>query len=80
MCAVLKNGKIQNFREAAAQQLEIKQNELMAPILEKLRKAIKEVAEANKFTYVVDDASLIYVPTDESLNLMPLVKAKLGLK
>lgn len=75
-------GKIQNFKDVAQQELDKKQNELMAPIVEKLKKAIKEVAEASKFTYVIDVAggSLVYFPEDESLNLLPLVKAKLGIK
>ena len=76
------SGKITNFREVAQQELDKKQQELMAPIVDKLKKAIKAVAEANKFTYVIDVAggALIYFPEDESLNLLPLVKAKLGIK
>jgi outer membrane protein len=75
-------GKIQNFREVAQQELDKKQNELMAPIVEKLRSTIKAVAEANKFTYIIDVAggALVYFPEDESLNILPLVKAKLGIK
>jgi outer membrane protein len=76
------NGKIANFREVAQQELDKKQNELMAPIIEKLRKAIKEVAEANKYTYIMDisGGALVYYPEDETLNVLPLVKAKLGIK
>lgn len=75
-------GKIQNFQAVAQQELDKKQNELMAPIIEKLKKAIKDVAEEHKFTYVIDSysGSLLYLPEDESLNLLPLVKAKLGIK
>jgi outer membrane protein len=75
-------GKIQNFATVAQQELDKKQNELMAPILDKLKKAIKAVAEANKFTYIWDTtvSGLLYFPEDESLNVLPLVKAKLGLK
>jgi len=75
-------GKIQNFQTVAQQELDKKQNDLMAPIVDKLKKAIKAVAEANKFTYIIDVAggSLVYFPEDESLNILPLVKAKLGIK
>ncbi len=75
-------GKIENFKQVAQQELQKKQDELMAPIGEKLKKAIKEVAEANKFTYVIESGGgiLPYVTGDESLDLLPLVKAKLGLK
>jgi len=75
-------GKIQNFKDVAQQELDKKQSDLMAPIVEKLKKAIKEVAESNKFTYIIDVAggSLVYFPEDESLNILPLVKTKLGIK
>lgn len=77
-------GKIQNFRDVAQQELDKKQNELMTPIVAKLKNAIREVAETNKFTYILDSQSgpgiLLYLPEDESLNILPLVKAKLGIK
>lgn len=77
-------GKIQNFKDVAQQELDKKQNELMAPIVAKLKAAIKAVAEAGKFTYVIDTQSgagiLLYFPEDESLNLLAPVKAKLGIK
>ncbi|MFA6127429.1 MAG: OmpH family outer membrane protein [Bacteroidales bacterium] len=77
-------GKITNFREVAQQELDKKQNDLMAPIVAKLKAAIKAVAEAGKFTYVIDTQSgagiLLYFPEDESLNLLAPVKAKLGIK
>jgi outer membrane protein len=77
-------GKIQNFSEVAQQELNKKQAELMAPITDKLKKAIKAVAEANKFTYIIDTQGgagiLLYYPEDETLNVLPLVKAKLGIK
>jgi len=74
--------KIDNFREVAQQELDKKSNELMAPIQVKLKQAIKAVAEANKFTYVIESGGgiLPYATEDESLNLLPLVKAKLGIK
>lgn len=77
-------GKIQNFRDVAQQELDKKQAELMTPIVAKLKNAIKAVAESNKFTYILDTQSqggtVIYFPEDESLNILPMVKAKLGIK
>ena len=78
--------KITNFQNVAQQELDKKQNDLMAPIIAKLKSAIKAVAEANKFTYILDAqagagiSAVIYCPDDESLNILPLVKAKLGIK
>ena len=81
-----KGVRIQEFQTIAQQELDKKRAELMAPIEAKMNKAIKDVAEANKFTYVLDvyrmDPQLgafFYYPEDQSLNLMPLVKAKLGI-
>ncbi len=74
--------KIQNYQNLAGQELQKKQGELLQPIIDKVKLAIKEVAVANKFTYVLDLASpaVLYYPEDESFDLLPLVKAKLGLK
>ena len=76
--------KITNFQNVAQQELDKKQNDLMAPIIAKLKNAIKTVAESNKFTYILDTQGqpsiVMYFPDDESLNILPLVKAKLGIK
>jgi outer membrane protein len=77
--------KITNFQDAAQQELQKKQDELLNPILEKVRKAIKAVAEENKFTYILDvspqtNTTVVYYPEEGGLNILPLVKAKLGLK
>jgi len=76
------NQKIENYRTLAQQELQKKQGELLQPIIDKVRKAIKDVAIANKYTYILDIASgaVVYFPEDETLNVLPLVKAKLGLK
>jgi outer membrane protein len=76
------NQKIENYRTLAQQELQKKQGELLQPIIDKVRKAIKDVAIANKYTYILDIASgsVVYFPEDESFNVLPLVKAKLGLK
>jgi outer membrane protein len=77
-------GKIQNFQDVAQQELDKKQTELMTPIVARLKNAIKAVAESNKFTYILDTQGqpsiVLYFPEDESLNILPLVKAKLGIK
>jgi len=51
------------------------------PIYEKANNAIQEVAKENKFTYVFDLAarSIIYF-SEDSENVLPLVKKKLGIE
>lgn len=74
--------KITNFQQAGDQELQRKQQELLQPIIDKAQKAIKAVAEENKFTYILDVAqgTVLYYPEEESYNIIKLVKTKLGLK
>jgi outer membrane protein len=64
-------------QEAGQAQLEQLSASLRTPILEKIDKAIKEVAAEGKFTYVFDTAALLYFNGGEDLT--PVVKGKLGM-
>ena len=74
--------EFRNFRHNAQTQLQNKQTELFQPIYAKVDKAIKDVGKENGFLYVFDVAkgSLLYFDETKSTNVMPLAKAKLGLK
>jgi len=77
------NQKIEQYKVLAQQELQKKQAELLQPIIDKVKKAITDVAVQNKYTYILDVASgaLVYFPEDDqTLDVLPLVKAKLGLK
>ena len=71
--------RILEFQQNAQQALGNKEKELLTPIIEKARKAIEDVAEEGKYTYIFDASmgSLLYA--DDSENILPLVKEKLGL-
>jgi outer membrane protein len=71
--------RIQEFQETATQAMQNKRNELFKPILEKVDKAIKDVAKENKFTYVFDVATLLYF-SEESIDITSMVKTKLAVK
>jgi len=73
--------KIQAFNNAADQELQTFQQELFQPIIEKAQNAIKEVAQEEGFTYVLDTGTgaVVYFPED-SLNLLESVKKKLGIQ
>ena len=71
--------RIQEFQQTAQQKIGTKRNELFKPILEKVDKAIKEVAKENKFTYIFDVASLLY-HSEESIDITSMVKTKLAVK
>lgn len=61
------------------QKLSEKQQELMAPILERVNKAIQEVAKEGGFQYIFDAQAGIILYADESTNVTPIVKTKLGI-
>jgi outer membrane protein len=71
--------RIQTFQQNAQQSLQIKEKELLEPILTKARNAIEEVAKEGKYTYIFDKSigSILYAKENE--NVLPLVKKKLGL-
>jgi len=73
--------RIRGFETTAQQELQRKEAELFQPIYEKASNAVQEVAKENKFTYIFDLAArpLIYF-SEDSENIMPLVKKKLGIE
>jgi len=77
------NKRIQEFQTNAQQQLQEKQAELFQPIMAKVDKAIKDVGKENGFVYIFSigqGSSLLFFDESKSTNVMPLAKAKLGLK
>lgn len=72
--------RIQRFQETAMAQLEKTQNDLMQPVMEKALNAIKEVGKENGFTYIFDMNAGILYAAENSFDVLPLVKKKLGLQ
>lgn len=73
--------KIQNFQQMASQDLQKQQETLLAPITDKLQKAIQAVGAENGFTYIFDlSIPAVVYSGAPSEDVTPLVKAKLGLK
>ena len=72
--------RIQRFQETAMAQLEKTQNDLMQPVMEKALNAIKEVGKENGFTYIFDMNSGILYAAENSQDVLPWVKKKLGLQ
>jgi len=73
-------GRLQNFAQTAQQDLQQQQMVLIQPVMDKARKAIEEVAKENGLLYVFDmsQGNPVYA-SEESLDMLPLVKANLGL-
>lgn len=73
--------KLQQFEQAAAQDLQKLQEQLMSPIIAKVRSAIEAVGKEGNFTIVYDNnPQLILYHGTGAEDITPLVKAKLNLK
>ena len=73
--------RIDTFQQQAEQSMSTRSAELFKPIQDKAIKAVNDVAAENGFTYIFDTAggAVVYA-SPESTDILPLVKAKLGLK
>ena len=70
-----------SFQQQAQESLSQKRAELIQPVQNKAIKAVDDVASENGFTYIFDTAGGVVVYTSpDSQDILPLVKAKLGLK
>ena len=69
--------KIQQFEQESMQQIQVKRNELLKPIYDKINQSMKEVAEENGFQFIFDQGVLLYF--DPTADVTPLLKKKLGL-
>jgi outer membrane protein len=71
----------QDLERKANEDMQKQQQEFLTPILEKVKKAIEEVAKANGFSYVLEStegSGLLY--GDPSFDLLAKVRAKLGIQ
>ncbi len=73
--------RLQNFAQTAQQDLQQQSMTLIQPVMDKARKAIETVAKAQGLLYVFDlsQGNPVYTGP-ESVDLLPLVKAELGLQ
>jgi outer membrane protein len=72
-------GRIDGFQTKAQQDLQAKQQELLQPIVDKAKSAIKEVARENKYTYVLNSIEDVVLYKEPGDDVMDLVKKKLGI-
>ena len=71
--------RAQEFQKNAEQQLQDRQSELLNPIIDRARKAIEDVAKENGYTYIFDSGIGTLLYSQDSDDIMPLVKKKLGI-
>lgn len=70
--------RISEFQQNAQNEIQQKENELMAPMIDRLTKAIQVVGKENEFTYIYDTSAgtILYKGGQD---VTPLVKAQLDL-
>lgn len=71
-------GRIQQYRENASKELQQKELDLIKPIMEKAQAAIKKVAKAKGFQYVLDSTTGSGVLVADGTDLLADVKKELG--
>jgi len=73
--------RLQNYSQTAQQDLQQQSQIVIQPVMEKARGAIEEVAREHGLIYVFDisQGNPVYT-SEESLDMLPLVKAKLGVQ
>ena len=71
--------KIQQYEVEVQQKILKKREELYQPILDKVKKALEEIGKEKGYTMIFDASNGVILHANESENVMPLVKKKLGL-
>ncbi|MDR2938025.1 MAG: OmpH family outer membrane protein [Prevotellaceae bacterium] len=73
--------RVQEFQMTAQRDLQAQQSELLRPVIEKATNAVKKVGKDNGFTYIYDvsNAALAYWNTEQSTDILDLVKKELGI-
>lgn len=72
--------KVQNWNQIAQDKYNQKAQEKIAPVRKKALDAINEVAKEKGYAYVLDASTSVLLVSPPSDDLMPFVKAKLGIK
>jgi outer membrane protein len=70
--------RIQNFRQNATESVQKAQETEMMPVINKIRTAINDVANAQGIDYVVEEGSLIFHST-KAVNITAAVRKALGI-
>jgi outer membrane protein len=72
--------RIQEFRQDSERSFDELRDRLFAPIIEKARQAIEDVAKEHKYSYIFDTSGGTLLFANDSDNVLELVRAKLNLR
>jgi outer membrane protein len=71
--------RIQTFQQTAQESLQKEESKQFQPVIEKARKAITDAAKEQGLLYVFEVNGVLY-HSEQSIDLAPFVKTKLGIK
>lgn len=72
--------RIQAAQQKAQEDLAKQEEELLKPMVDRTNAAIADVAAANNYTYIFDVSTGMVLYFDKGEDILPLVKAKLGIQ
>lgn len=72
--------RLKEFQVTAQEDLTNKEKELTEPLINEAKQAIEDVAKENGYTYILDSGIGFILYSQDSDDIMPLVKKKLGLE
>jgi len=70
--------QVQNWQQLSQNYMQQKQQQLLAPVYQKVMDAVREVAKTNGYGFVYNQEALLVAPPAD--NLLPLVAKKLNVK
>ena len=71
--------RIKETQQSISGELQQMQNQLMAPIVDKVQKTVEKLAKAGGFIYVFDVSSLLYIDATQSKDLTPDARKALNI-
>lgn len=71
--------KLMEFQGKSQNEIAVKQQELLAPILKKVQDAIDAIAKEESYTYILDASQGMILYADETTDITSKVKTRLGI-
>ena len=71
--------RLQEFQQTIQQELQMQQNELMAPIQQKAIEAVEKLAKDGGYIYVFEVGSMLYIDPKQSTDLTPAARKALNI-
>lgn len=71
--------RLQDFQQSAQAELQQLQNTKMAPIYQKAREIVNDLAKKGGYIYVFEVSSVLYIDTAQSTDLTPAARKAMGI-